>query len=299
MREDREDDEYNFEEATLYDSEWFEYFLYSVAIIVIGFLITPILSFDPQLEIHAESLQKSLITVGFGCAFFCLFKLATESGLFSKEPPQPISEVADDSTEKNIDSSSFHTQKAVNVYFPRKLTQQILDEMEWLRFEQICSAYFTLAGYKNALTGLGADGGIDIKIFDAQSSELVSIVQCKRHNNPVSVKDVREFYGVMSSQDISKGYFITTSSFNKNAVDFASSLNIDLVDGRELLLRFSELSDEAQTRLYDIATHGDYKTPSCVKCGAKMIQRKNKKTGEPFWTCRKYGCKSTLRIKSN
>ena len=313
MKEDQQDDEYIFEDDTPYISEWLEFSIYSVILIAIGFLIPSIFSIDPDLDIYTESLKESAVTVGFCFLIFCLYKFANESGLFTKENPLPVPEFEENSHNKVIDLSRYRinkentqvdsleiTSKLAEVRnFPRKLTQQILDEMEWRRFEQICSAYFTHAGVKNALTGLGADGGIDIKIFDEQTSDLISIVQCKRFNNPVSVKLIREFFGVMSSQNIPKGYFITTSSFHKNAIEFASSLNIELIDGRELLRMFEKLPEEAQTRLYELATHGDYKTPSCVKCGAKMIQRNNKKTGEPLWACRKYGCKSTLRIKSN
>ncbi len=311
MKEEHEDDEYTFEEGSLYDSEWFEYSIYSIAIIAIGFFIPPLLTFNPNWEIVAESLQKSSITVGLGSLFFCIYKLVREEGLLAKE--QSSFGLLQNDDENIVDLSQYRLKNEKTVFdignvsnqtvdirhFPKKLTQQILDEMEWRRFEQLCSAYFTQQGVKNALTGLGADGGIDIRIFDEQTSNVISIVQCKRFNNPVSVKLIREFYGVMSSQGISNGFFITTSTFHKNAVEFASNLNVELIDGKELLKRFAQLPLEAQTKLYELATHGDYKTPTCVKCGAKMIQRNNKKTGDPFWACRKYGCKSTLRIKSN
>jgi restriction system protein len=109
---------------------------------------------------------------------------------------------------------------------------------------------------------------------------------------------MREFYGVMSSKNISKGYFFTTSTFHQGALKFASGLNIDLIDGHELLHRFNQLPGESQTRLHEIATEGDYKTPSCASCGRKMVERTNKKTGKPFWACAKYKCKSTLQIKT-
>jgi len=317
MNEDQEkqennEDEYIFEETSLLDSEWFEYSLYAIAIIVIGILIVPLLSFNPSLDHIAVSLQKSAILVGMLFLLVCIFKLISEF-YFNASPPLPTLEELASIDEKIIDLNRYRLEKQgvqsspldvpkinpvdLPIIKNEVITKQILDELDWRRFEQLCSVYFSEIGVKNALTGLGADGGIDIKIFDNETSEINSIVQCKRFSNQVSVKLIREFYGVMSSENIHKGYFITNSTFYKQAIDFAKGLNIELINGYELIHRFSQLPIESQVRLFKIATHGDYKTPSCVKCGGKMVERKNKKTGDPFWACPKPRCRTMLTMK--
>jgi len=180
-----------------------------------------------------------------------------------------------------------------------RFTAQLLEEVEWLRFEALCSAYFTEIGIKNRLTGLGADGGIDIKIFGNDFSQVVAIVQCKKVSNPVSVNLLREFYGVMVSQKVNKGYFITSNTFHNGAIAFAKDLNIELINGQALLKRINQLSQTAQTSIVKVATLGDYKTASCVKCGTKMRKRLNQQTKKQFWACPKSNCRTTLRIKNN
>lgn len=307
MTENEQEEEYVFEETSIFESEWFEYSLYCIGLMVFGLFAPAIFSFNHELDLIAANLQKFCMFVGVCGLLFCIVKLVIEEYFTSDDNQIELSSKANLTTfednslsneQASLEPVLSNTIESKFETTTRKLSHQILDEMEWLRFEQICSAFLTRSGYKNSLTGLGADGGIDIKIYAEQSSEVVAVVQCKRVNNPVTVKLIREFYGVMSSQKIQKGYYMTTSTFNNNALEFASSLDIELIDGAELLRRVGKLSVTSQNELYELATAGDYKTPSCVKCGDKMVQRINNKTRERFWACNKYRCKTTLKIKS-
>lgn len=297
-----------FEEDSLFDSEPFVNILYSFALIFIGVIVVPVFSNTPSLAIAAIKVQTPILIIGLICFVYNLYYYLSESGYLT--PPLPTNDLAQENAlfdRVNRDPIEHFTIASTEVSSVnnaqrrlqpiKKLTAQILEEMDWLRFEMLCSAYFSQLGIKNSLTGLGADDGIDIKIYDEHTSDMVGIVQCKCHSKPISVKLVREFYGVMSSLSISKGYFITSSSFHQGALKFARELNMELIDGRDLLYRFNKLSSESQTRLYEIATKGDYKTPSCANCGRKMVERTNKQTGKPFWACPK-GCRSMLHMKT-
>jgi len=314
MTENQEEKELELlEEESIFDSEPFVNVLYSLAIIFVGIMIVPVLSNKPSFVAVAIQLQKPILIIGLICFVYNLYCYLSESGYLSPSLPtndqaqdnalfdsvnrDPVDESisANSADAPNVNNSQHRLQPKITI--SQKLNAQILQEMDWLRFEMLCSAYFSQIGIKNGLTGLGADDGIDIKIYDEHTSDLVGIVQCKCHSNPISVKLVREFYGVMSSLSIPKGYFITSSSFHQGALKFARGLNIELIDGRDLLHRFNQLPVESQSRLFEIATEGDYKTPSCAKCGRKMVERKNKATGEPFWACSK-GCRSILNMKT-
>ncbi|WP_156912653.1 topoisomerase DNA-binding C4 zinc finger domain-containing protein [Methylocaldum szegediense] len=56
-----------------------------------------------------------------------------------------------------------------------------------------------------------------------------------------------------------------------------------------------KLPDDKQKRLLDFATSGDYTTPTCTRCGIKMVLRKSRRDGSTFWGCRNYPkCRMTI-----
>jgi restriction system protein len=87
-------------------------------------------------------------------------------------------------------------------------------------------------------TNGGADGGIDGVIsLDRLGLEKV-YVQAKRYaeDNPVGRPTIQAFLGVLAGRRATKGVFITTSRFSKEARDFAraASDSLVLIDGHEL-----------------------------------------------------------------
>lgn len=178
-----------------------------------------------------------------------------------------------------------------------KWTLDFINSLEWKRFEDITSAYFHEIGIKNKQTGLGADGGIDLLLYETNAEQPTAIVQCKKWSNVVGIKLLREFLGVMSHQGVAKGYFFTTDKFNQEAIKFAKEHNIELVDGKTLIVKLQRLSPESQYRVYTNITSGDYTTPTCVRCGAKMVLRKTEE--KEFWGCKNFPkCRTVINIKT-
>jgi restriction system protein len=94
----------------------------------------------------------------------------------------------------------------------------------------------------------------------------------------------------------SRGIFLTTSIYTKEALAFAKDNPIFLIDGEKFFSMISKLSSEAQKRLLDIATEGEYLIPSCPSCGIKMVERKGPKIN--FWGCQNYPkCKLTFMMR--
>jgi restriction system protein len=82
--------------------------------------------------------------------------------------------------------------------------------------------------------GKAGDGGIDgIISLDRLGLEKV-YVQAKRWQGGVGRPDVQAFYGALAGQRAKKGVFITTSTFSAQAVEFAKSVDVVLVDGARL-----------------------------------------------------------------
>lgn len=84
--------------------------------------------------------------------------------------------------------------------------------------------------------GKSGDGGIDGIINEDRLGLDVIYIQAKRWEGVVGRPEVQKFAGALQGQRARKGVFITTSSFSKEAKEYASFINtkIILIDGEQL-----------------------------------------------------------------
>jgi restriction system protein len=202
-------------------------------------------------------------------------------------------------TQTDIEQNHTNTDKV-----PKKIWSiEFLKSIEWKLYEELCVKFLKLKEYDAHLTRLGADDGIDIKIYDKNiPSQIYAIAQCKSYTSyNVGVKFIRELYGVMTDKKVDIGIFFTTSNFTSEAKKFAKGKKIQLLDGQCLVNKINKLPISQRNELYSQITKGNYKTPSCPKCGVKMKLRTNKKNPDKkFWGCVNFPrCRSIIRCNSN
>lgn len=109
-------------------------------------------------------------------------------------------------------------------------------------FEQVVLDVLQAIGYGGSRDdaaerlGRGGDGGVDGVIREDKLGLDLIYVQAKRWANSVGRPDIQQFVGALNGQRASKGVFITTSAFSREAREYAESVNprIILVDGRQL-----------------------------------------------------------------
>ncbi|MBI4350781.1 MAG: restriction endonuclease [Elusimicrobia bacterium] len=84
--------------------------------------------------------------------------------------------------------------------------------------------------------GQSHDGGIDGIIKEDKLGLDVVYLQAKRWENVVGSKEIRNFVGSLVGQKASKGVFITTSEFTKDAVEYVKTIvhKVVLIDGEML-----------------------------------------------------------------
>jgi len=119
---------------------------------------------------------------------------------------------------------------------------EILSKVEPSQFEQIVVDLLVAMGYGGTIEDAGSaigqtnDGGIDGVIKEDVLGLDTIFIQAKRWQNPVPIKEVRDFAGALLSKRSNKGVFITTSSFSSSAYDFVSTIDrkIILIDGDRL-----------------------------------------------------------------
>jgi restriction endonuclease Mrr len=101
----------------------------------------------------------------------------------------------------------------------------------------------TAIGYGGSLADAGkaigksGDGGIDGVIKEDKLGLDLLFIQAKKwDNNTVGRPEIQKFVGALYGRKAKKGIFITTSTFSKEARDYAEGLDsrVILVDGAQL-----------------------------------------------------------------
>lgn len=109
-------------------------------------------------------------------------------------------------------------------------------------FEQLVLDVLRATGYggprDDAAERLGQSGdeGVDGVIREDRLGLDLIYVQAKRWKNVVGRPEIQKFFGALHGRRATKGVFITTSSFSKEAVAYADGVTprVILVDGKEL-----------------------------------------------------------------
>lgn len=109
--------------------------------------------------------------------------------------------------------------------------------INWRLFEETVAAVFRSLGYEARVTSRSNDGGLDIILTDG-SGDVVG-VQVKRYEKKIVADQIRALLGALVQEGMTKGIFVTTSSYQPKAhyeADAAHSKGylIELVDGDSL-----------------------------------------------------------------
>jgi hypothetical protein len=178
---------------------------------------------------------------------------------------------------------------------PRIFTKEILDALEWRRFEQLVTWYLEKKGFVAMRSRVGPDGGVDIKLYKNGDAHASAYVQCKAwHVYNVGIKPIRELVGVMTMDGIPTGYFYTTGEFTAEVNELAQGRGLIPINGTRFLADLNSLPEVDRSELLRLATEGDYTTPTCPRCDIKMVRRVGS-TGE-FWGCLNYSRRPSCRL---
>ncbi|MCX7778921.1 MAG: restriction endonuclease [Patescibacteria group bacterium] len=166
-----------------------------------------------------------------------------EEGL--KQTPQELLEYGYQRIKKDLSQELLNLVKQSSPRFFEKLVVDLLIRM----------------GYGGSLKDAGqaigqsGDGGIDGIIKEDKLGLDVIYIQAKRWDNVVGSKEVRNFVGSLAGQHASKGVFITTSTFTKDALDYVKTIphKVILIDG-DMLAQLMIENDIGVTKItsYDI-----------------------------------------------
>ena len=125
-------------------------------------------------------------------------------------------------------------------YLKRYRTVKKLKKITWSEFEHLSKLLFEEEGWKvTENAGKGADGGVDLWM---KKWRMSVIVQCKKYEDTrVTIKVVREMYGLMYEYKVDKAFIVTTSEFTKECYRFVEGKKMELINGEGVVKRILQL----------------------------------------------------------
>jgi restriction system protein len=189
---------------------------------------------------------------------------------------------------------SFAKRSESKALFSSVKSKRAIDigSISWQDFESLVGEGFRHRGFQvSQRGGAGPDGGVDLALTRGRERFLVQCKQWRAQSVGVSV--VRELYGVMAAENVAGGYVVTSGKFTRDAMEFASGRNIELMDGPALerLLRDGESAVAVPADAMPVMVGGTLEPPTCPKCRTPMVLRTAKqgsRKGASFWGCAQY-----------
>ncbi len=116
----------------------------------------------------------------------------------------------------------------------------LLYALQPTEFEQFVAFLYWRKGYQVEVTPKTRDGGKDViaKYELPGAGLIVCYIECKRYaaDNHVGAATLRGLVGAISTDKVQKGIVVTSSTFTKDAIEFAkdNSHRIELIDFENL-----------------------------------------------------------------
>jgi restriction system protein len=136
--------------------------------------------------------------------------------------------------------------KEAHIELRQKLIQEVLTELKNCSpryFERVVLDLLVKMGYGGSfddaasMTSVTGDEGIDGEIKEDKLGLDTIYIQAKKWENMVGRPEIQKFLGALMGKNASKGVFITTSDYSKNAREFIKQIGgkkIVLIDGTQL-----------------------------------------------------------------
>ncbi len=154
-----------------------------------------------------------------------------------------------------------------------RFTADLLNKLEWKRFEELVASYYNKTGVVATRTKTGPASPVHIKISWKGETQPFASVQCLAHPpGLIDAKSIQALCEVLAAEDIRRGYVVTSGKFAVPARDLAEEKHIMLLSGDIFLEKLNALPDAARNELMRDASAGDYVTPTCPQCEAKMAR---------------------------
>jgi restriction system protein len=153
------------------------------------------------------------------------------------EPPTPSPPGEDQTPEERIDAAYRESRSALAAELLDRVSEQTPEFFEQLVLDVLHAMEYG-GSRDDAAERLGQSGdeGVDGVIREDRLGLDLIYVQAKHWRNSVGRPEIQKFFGALIGKRATKGVFITTSTFSRDAIEYADGVTprIILIDGKEL-----------------------------------------------------------------
>jgi hypothetical protein len=159
--------------------------------------------------------------------------------------------------QQTASSDASQDESANSPLLGKRWSLDVFASIDAQRFAAVCETWFSWAGFDTRYESHRTNEGVDIWLHAARLPGPVAIVRCKHTpDEPVSLREMQEFQGVVANCKSAHGTFTTTSTYTPEALQFAREHDIEAVDGKALLRRILTRTRQSQQALLAVAYHG-------------------------------------------
>lgn len=149
-----------------------------------------------------------------------------------------------------VSSSPFASAAPLASSTSARFTPELLAKLEAPRFERLIASYYGKTGIVAERTNGGPASPVHIKISWKGESRPFALVQCvAQPPGLVDAQPLQELFAVLNTEDIRRGYVVTSGKFSVAARDFAEEKHLTLLPGDILLEKINALPDSARAEL--------------------------------------------------
>lgn len=177
-------------------------------------------------------------------------------------------------------------------------TLDLLQELEWCRFEEVCVGFLRMLGMDAVATNAGPAGDANLSIRQSASAAPHAVGRTRAGVITVEVERVRALYAVLVHDQLKQAFFLTSASFSAQASAAGRGVGMILMDGPTMLKRIQALAPQQQEALLETAVRGDFRSPTCPACRRRMVLRSG--DFKSFWRCTGYPeCKERMAVSGD
>lgn len=129
-------------------------------------------------------------------------------------------------------------------------TAEELKQLEWKRFEELVTAYYSKTGVVAVRTKTGPESPVHIRISWKGEPRPFAYVQCiAQPSGLIDAKPLQALVAALATDNIRRGYVVTSGKFNVQARDFAEEKHLTLMPSELFLEKLNALPSAARTEI--------------------------------------------------
>ena len=146
--------------------------------------------------------------------------------------------LGDNSIQKNDEEIKKYNdlKKKNDLYFKNNEIQTLIDGFrdEPNKFEEFCAEIYKKMDYLVTVTPKVNDGGYDL-ILHKDTEKCIVECKCYALRHSIGRPLIQKLVGANQKAQADRMIFVTTSSFTREAEEYAKDTNVELVDGEKLM----------------------------------------------------------------